>query len=101
MLLKNRGLGERVAEIVEKETGIETRSAVIGHIQRGGPPTLFDRILGTRVGAKAADLVNDGEFGQMVALRGNEVLGVSLAEATAKLKTVPDQWLELADVFFK
>jgi len=101
MLLKNRALGEKVAEIIEKETGIETRSAVIGHIQRGGAPTLFDRILGTRVGVKAADLVEKGQFGQMVALRGNDVVGVSLAEATAKLKTVPAEWLKLADTFFK
>jgi 6-phosphofructokinase len=101
MLLKNRGLGEKVAEIVEKETGIETRSAVIGHVQRGGSPTLFDRMLGTRVGAKAAELVLQGKFGQMVALRGNEVVGVSLEEATAKLKIVPAEWLKLADTFFK
>jgi ATP-dependent phosphofructokinase / diphosphate-dependent phosphofructokinase len=101
MLLKNRGVGESVAGIIEKETGIETRSAVVGHIQRGGAPTLFDRILGTRVGAKAAELVESGHFGQMVALRGNDVMGVSLEEATAKLKTVPAEWLKLADVFFK
>lgn len=101
MLLKNRAVGESVAQLIEKGTGIETRSAVIGHIQRGGGPTLFDRILGTRVGAKAAELVEKGQFGQMVALRGNEVVGVSLAEATAKLKTVPKEWLDLADVFFK
>jgi len=101
MLLKNRAVGETIAGIIEKETGIETRSAAIGHIQRGGGPTLFDRILATRVGAKAADLVAKGQFGQMVALRGNEVLGVSLAEATATLKTVTPAWLQLADTFFK
>jgi phosphofructokinase-like protein len=101
MLLKNRGLGEKVAEIIEKETGIETRSAVIGHVQRGGSPTLFDRILGTRVGAKAAELISQGKFGQMVALRGDEVVGVSLEEATAKIKTVTPSWLKLADTFFK
>jgi len=101
MLLKNRGLGEKVAGLIEKETGIETRSAVIGHVQRGGSPTLFDRILGTRVGAKAAELVAQRKFGQMVALRGNDVVGVSLQEATAELKTVPPEWLKLADIFFK
>jgi ATP-dependent phosphofructokinase / diphosphate-dependent phosphofructokinase len=101
MLLKNRGMGEKVAEIIEKETGIETRSAVIGHVQRGGSPTLFDRILGTRVGAKAADLIAEGKFGQMVALKGNDVVGVSLQEATAKLKIVSPEWLKLADTFFK
>jgi 6-phosphofructokinase 1 len=101
MLLKKRGLGERISEIIEKETGIETRSAVIGHIQRGGSPTLFDRILGTRVGVKAADLVAAGDLGKMVALRGNDVVGVSLEEATKELKTVPRGWLDLADVTFK
>ena len=74
---------------------------MIGHIQRGGPPTLFDRILGTRVGVKAAELVAAGDFGKMVALRGNDVIGVSLEEATRKLKIVPPDWLALADVMFK
>jgi 6-phosphofructokinase len=97
MLLKKRGVAEKLSEIIEKATGIETRSAVIGHMQRGGAPTLFDRILGTRVGVKAAELVEAGKFGQMVALRGDEVKGVSLEEATAKLKTVTPEWLALAD----
>ncbi len=101
MLLKNRGVGEQLAEMIEKGTGAETRSAVIGHIQRGGPPTLFDRILATRAGYKAADMVKAGEFGKMVALRGNEMKAVSLEEATAKIKTVPPEWLKLADTFFK
>lgn len=101
MILKKRGVGERIAEIIEKETKIEARVAVIGHIQRGGSPTLFDRILGTRVGVKAADLVKEGKFGQMVALRGNDVVGVSLEEATSKLKTVPSDWIRFAEVFFK
>jgi ATP-dependent phosphofructokinase / diphosphate-dependent phosphofructokinase len=101
MLLKNRAIGETVAGLIEKETKIETRFAVIGHAQRGGSPTLFDRILGTRVGVKAAELVAQGQFGQMAALRGNDVVGVSLEEATAKLKTVPPEWLQFADIFFK
>jgi ATP-dependent phosphofructokinase / diphosphate-dependent phosphofructokinase len=97
MILKERGVGEKLAKIIEKETGIETRHAVIGHIQRGGAPTLFDRILGTRVGLKAAELVHEGKFGQMVAQRGNDVVGVSLEEATSKLKTVPSEWFEIMD----
>jgi 6-phosphofructokinase 1 len=101
MLLKKRGVAERLSTLIEKETKIETRSAVIGHIQRGGAPTLFDRILGTRVGYKAADLVKEGKFGQMVALRGTEVIGVSLEEATSKLKTVTPDWLQFAKTFFK
>ena len=101
MLLKKRGVGEHLAEIIERETKIETRAAVIGHIQRGGPPTLFDRILGTRVGVKAADLVSEKKFGQMVALKGNDVLGVSLEEATRELKVVPPKWIRFAEIFFK
>ena len=97
MILKARGVAERLTEIIGRETGIETRSAVIGHIQRGGPPTLFDRILGTRVGVMAAQLVEQGKFGQMVALRGDKVIGVSLKEATASLKTVTPEWLALLD----
>ncbi|HVE14418.1 MAG TPA: ATP-dependent 6-phosphofructokinase [Elusimicrobiota bacterium] len=96
-ILKARGVAERLTAVIEKETGIETRSAVIGHIQRGGPPTLFDRILGTRVGTKAAELVHEGKFGNMVALKGDAVVPVSLKEATAKLKTVTPAWLELLD----
>ena len=101
MLLKNRGVGESLAEMIEKQTGIETRSAVIGHIQRGGSPTLFDRILATRAGAKAADMVAAGEFGKMAALRGNDMAAVPLSEATSKLKIVTPDWLKLADTFFK
>ncbi len=97
MILKDRGVAERLTAALEKETGLEVRSAVIGHIQRGGAPTLFDRILGTRVGVKAAELALAGQFGNMVALRGNEVVPVSLKEATAKLKTVDAQWLKLLD----
>jgi 6-phosphofructokinase 1 len=97
MILKDRGVAERLQEIVEKATGIETRSAVIGHIQRGGPPTLFDRMLGTRVGVMAARLAADGKFGMMVALKGDAVVPVSLAEATGTLKTVSKEWLALLD----
>ena len=85
-ILKERAVGENLAEIIQAKTGIETRSASIGHIQRGGSPTLFDRILGTRVGVAAADLVGQGKFGLMVALKGNDIVPVSLEEATAKLK---------------
>ncbi|MBI3299965.1 MAG: ATP-dependent 6-phosphofructokinase [Elusimicrobia bacterium] len=96
-VLKSRGVAERLTEALEKETGLEVRSAVIGHIQRGGAPTLFDRILGTRVGVKAAELALAGDFGNMVALKGNAVVPVSLKEATAKLKTVDKEWLDLLD----
>ncbi len=101
MILRSRGVANQLTEVIEKETGIETRNAVIGHIQRGGSPTLFDRMLGTRVGVAAADMIAEGKFGHMAALRGNDVIAVSLEEATGELKTVPKQWMELAQVFSK
>ncbi|MCS7227612.1 MAG: 6-phosphofructokinase [Endomicrobia bacterium] len=101
MILKKRGIGEQVADVIEKNIGIETRVAVIGHIQRGGSPTLFDRILGLRVGVKAVELVLEGKFGYMVALKGNEVVPVALEEATGKLKTVDEKWISWMQHFFK
>lgn len=99
MLLQNRGVGPEVARIIEEKTGISTRSATIGHIQRGGSPTLFDRILGSRVGAKAVEMIHGGDFGKMAALRGTEVIAIPLAEAVGKLKTVPQEWTDLLRVF--
>ncbi|MCK4244544.1 MAG: ATP-dependent 6-phosphofructokinase [Candidatus Omnitrophica bacterium] len=101
MILKKRKVGETLSKLIEKETGLETRVSVIGHMQRGGVPSLFDRILATRCGAKAAELIQEGKFGQMVALRGNEIVEVSLKEAVAKLKLVDEAWWSLAKVFFK
>ena len=97
MILKERGVAERLTEVIQKETGIETRSAVIGHIQRGGPPTLFDRMLGTRVGMKAAQLAAEGRFGFMVAQKGDQIVPVSLQDAVGELKVVPKEWLALLD----
>jgi len=94
------GIGQQIAELIEKKTGFETRATVLGHIQRGGTPTAFDRVLGTRFGVHAADMVAKKEWGKMAALRGNQVLSVALAEATAKLKTVDDQFFSVAEVFF-
>jgi len=101
MILKKRGIGEQVADVIEKNTGIETRVAVIGHIQRGGSPTLFDRMLGLRVGVKAVELVLEGKFGYMVALKGNDVVPVPLEEATGQLKTVDAKWIQWMKHFFK
>ena len=101
MILKTRGVAEQLTAYIEEKTGIETRSAVIGHIQRGGSPTLFDRMLGMRVGACAADLVAEGKWGQMAALKGNDVVGVPLAEATGQLKTVPSAWIDFVRIFSK
>ncbi|MBI5243987.1 MAG: ATP-dependent 6-phosphofructokinase [Elusimicrobia bacterium] len=96
-ILKERGVAERLSEAIHKETGVETRAAVIGHIQRGGPPTIFDRILGTRAGVKASELALLGHFGYMVALKADKIVPVSLKEATADLKTVNLEWLDLLD----
>lgn len=82
-------VGKTVAKIIETNLGVETRFAVLGHVQRGGTPTLFDRVLGTRVGMKGADMVNDGEWGKMAALQGTNVVAVDLEFAVNNLKTVP------------
>src|SRR4051812_43348655 len=99
-LLANRGVGERLGSQLEERTGFETRVTVLGHVQRGGSPTPRDRILATRFGLKAADLVEEGRFGRMAALQGDEIADVSLEEATRELKTVPDDWYEVARAFF-
>jgi ATP-dependent phosphofructokinase / diphosphate-dependent phosphofructokinase len=98
--LSERGVGARVAHAIEQRTGFETRVTVLGHVQRGGSPTPRDRVLATRYGLKAADLVHEGRFGRMAALRGDSIVDVSLAEATAELKTVPEDWYEVARAFF-
>jgi phosphofructokinase-like protein len=99
-LLAKRGVGERLGDEIEERTGFETRVTVLGHVQRGGSPTPRDRILATRFGLKAADLVQAGEFGQMAALRGDDVIACSLKEATAELKTVTPEWYDVAKAFF-
>ena len=73
---------------------------MLGHVQRGGTPTARDRVLATRYGLKAADLVDEGRFGRMAALQGDDIVDVSLAEATAELKTVPPDWYDVAKAFF-
>jgi len=94
------GIGEWLAGEIEKRTGKEARTTVLGHIQRGGTPTAFDRALATRFGLHAIDAVHDGDWGKMVALRGTEIARVPLAAATATLKTVPPEFYAEAEVFF-
>ncbi|HVS84414.1 MAG TPA: ATP-dependent 6-phosphofructokinase [Gaiellaceae bacterium] len=94
------GVGEALGREIEARTGFETRVTVLGHIQRGGSPTPRDRVLATRFGLKAADLALAGEFGQMAALRGDDVVAVALAEATAELKLVTPEWYDVAKAFF-
>lgn len=85
------GIGNQLAEEVEKHTGIETRVTVLGHLQRGGRPVPFDRILSTRYGVGAVELIHNEQFGRMVSVQGNEITSVPLEEAVGKLKTVPPE----------
>jgi phosphofructokinase-like protein len=94
------GIGQSLADLIEQKTGYETRVTVLGHVQRGGTPTAFDRVLATRFGVHAADMVAKGEWGKMAALRGNAIVSVPLAEATSHLKTVDDAFFSVAEVFF-
>ncbi len=94
------GVGDALASEIEQRTGFETRVTVLGHVQRGGTPTARDRVLATRFGLKAADLVHEGRFGRMAALQGDSIGDVSLEEATQRLKTVPEDWYEVARAFF-
>jgi len=98
--LSKRGVGEVLAQEIESRTGFETRVTVLGHVQRGGSPTARDRVLATRFGLKAADLALSGQFGLMAALQGDDIVAVSLEEATAELKTVPPEWYAVAQAFF-
>jgi 6-phosphofructokinase 1 len=85
---------------IEARTGKETRATVLGHVQRGGTPTGFDRVLATRFGLHAIDAADGGRWGMMTALRGTDIELVELSEATAELKTVPKSLYEEAEVFF-
>jgi ATP-dependent phosphofructokinase / diphosphate-dependent phosphofructokinase len=98
--LSERGVGAMLAHEIESRTGYETRVTVLGHTQRGGSPTPRDRVLATRYGLKAGDLVEERKFGQMAALHGDDIVDVPLAEATSALKTVPSDWWEVARAFF-
>lgn len=94
------GVGVWLADEIASRTGKESRAVVLGHTQRGGTPTAYDRVLATRFGLHAVDAVADGDFGVMVALRGTDIVRVKLAEATAELKTVPLGRYKEAEVFF-
>jgi 6-phosphofructokinase 1 len=94
------GIGQRLEREIEERTGYETRTTVLGHVQRGGTPTAFDRVLATRLGVAAIDAASDGRWGTMASLRGQRVELVQLAEAVAELRTVPDEEYEAASAFF-
>ena len=94
------GVGHWLEGEIERITGKETRATVLGHVQRGGTPTAFDRVLATRFGLHAIDAVNEGRWGTMAALRGTDIKLVELTEATAELKTVPEELYAESEVFF-
>ena len=99
IFLGDDGFGVEVARRIQEATSIETRSAQIGHIQRGGPPELFDRILATRLGAGAVDLALAGRFGEVAVLAGPVVRGIPLDQALGSPKVVTADWLDLAHTF--
>ncbi len=94
------GVGEVIANEIEKRTGYETRVTVLGHVQRGGSPTAFDRVLGTRYGVKAVDLLHEGKYGNMVCLRGNKIEDIPLKDAMTKLKFVDPALIQTAEIFY-
>jgi 6-phosphofructokinase 1 len=94
------GVGAALASEIEHRTGFETRVTTLGHIQRGGSPTARDRVLATRYGLKAAELVREGAWGMMAALRGDAIVAVPIAEAVAELKVVPKELYDQAAAFF-
>jgi len=94
------GIGDILAEEIERRIGFETRVVVLGHIQRGGTPTAFDRVLATRFGIKAVEMVKEKKFGQMVSLKGSKLIDVPIEEAVERLKTVDIELYEIAKTFF-
>lgn len=96
--VKLGGIGKRVASAIEAKTGHETRDVLLGHLQRGGPPTANDRVLSTRYGVFAAEMIKAGQFGQMAALQGNKIVPVPLSSAIGETKTVGDQWFPILDI---
>jgi 6-phosphofructokinase 1 len=98
--VKLGGIGNVLAEEIEKRTGFETRATILGHIQRGGTPTAFDRVLGTRFGVFAAELVEHEKWGYMSALKGTDIVAVRLEDAIGELKTIDMKLLDVASTFF-
>ncbi len=94
------GVAERLAKILEEKTGKQCRHVVLGHLQRAGEPTVFDRVLGTRFGIKAVEMIDRGEFGKMTALKGTEIVAVPLEEAVSRLKVVPKERIEEIKLFY-
>jgi 6-phosphofructokinase 1 len=95
------GIANTLAKEIEKRTGFETRAVVLGHIQRGGSPSAFDRVLATRYGLGAIDMVHRGEFGCMAALRANKIISIPLKEAISKNRVVDDEMIQTMDGLFE
>jgi 6-phosphofructokinase 1 len=98
--VKLGGIGDTLGEIIKGKLNYDVRVTVLGHIQRGGSPSAFDRVLGTRFGVKAYDMVHAGKFGRMCALSGNKIIDVSIDEAVKELKTVDPDLYDIARIFF-
>ena len=98
--LRLGGVGHYIAKLIEERMDVETRVTVLGHVQRGGSPTAYDRVLATRFGVAAVELIKNADFGKMVALQGNKIVPVELNEAVSKLKTVDMELYEIAKIFF-
>jgi len=98
--IKLGGIGSYIGSEIEKRTGYDTRVTVLGHVQRGGSPTAYDRVLATRFGVAAVDLIKEGKFGKMVSFHCNKIEAVDLAKAVSKQKTVDMEIYEIAKVFF-
>src|SRR3989442_13852809 len=94
------GIGEVLADRNEKQIGIEARHVVLGHLQRGGPPSAYDRVLATRFGIKAGELVLTGQFGYMSSLKGNDITAVKLSDAVAANRRLDPRYYEEAKEFF-
>jgi phosphofructokinase-like protein len=99
--VKLGGVAKALAKEIEKRTGFETREVVLGHTQRGGSPLAYDRVLGTRLGYKAAEMVHAGQFAMMASLRGENIEAVPIEEAVKELKTVPESYYNMARTFFE
>ncbi len=98
--LDKRGIGATVAQEIERRSGFEARTVVLGHLQRGGSPTLFDRLLASRLGVAAVGLLHEGHFGEMVALKGNEIVPVNLEKVAGKTRAVDLELYRLAQIFY-
>jgi 6-phosphofructokinase 1 len=97
--LDKRNVGDALSKAIERRTGFESRAVILGHLQRGGSPTVFDRVLATRLGVAAVDLIKEGRFGHMVAIQGSRIVPVPLEKVAGKTKTVDLELYKLAEVF--